>query len=576
MMRFLLFLFLSFQLLLAHSQAYQDDYPQDYFRSPLDIPLLLSGNFGELRSNHFHAGLDIKTQGVEGQKVYAVADGYISRIKVSPFGYGKAIYVNHPNGYTSVYGHLKKYSDKIDKLVKEEHYKRERFNIQMFPAPYSIPVKKGEIIAYSGNSGGSAGPHLHFEIRETASEHPYNPLFFGFDIKDNIPPQFMKIAIYPLDENSFINGSNRMKIFNASGSNGNYRLSSKYPILLEGEFGLGIMAVDRMDGTYNKYGIHNIQLKLDGEMIYEQQIDEFAFSEGRYINAHIDYELYASKRSRFQKSFVSEGNRLRIYKQLKNHGRFEIRDQELHELEYRLSDLYGNQSTLSFKVEGKSYEQLRKSSSIGRKAVKFMPYDEAHTFVQDEILVKIPKGLLYEDIYFEYRKEAPTDKTLSPVYWIHNPYTPLHSYMTIAIKGNNVPDSLRKQALIVSTTNGKSWYAEGGKWNGNNLSVRSRSFGGYAIAVDTVKPQIKAINIYPGANMKGKWSIQFKIKDDLSGIDSYRAEVDGQWILMDYDAKNQRITHYFDGKISAGKHEIVLNVRDGVGNLRSYRAEFYR
>lgn len=570
---FIFLLFAHFQLL---SQEKYNEYPQGYFRSPLDIPLFLSGNFGELRSNHFHAGLDIKTQGVQGKKVYAVADGYISRIKVSPYGYGKAIYVNHPNGYTSVYGHLQKYSDKIEEVVQKDQYQRERYDIQLFPAPFSIPVKKGDIIAYSGNSGGSGGPHLHFEIRKTDSEHPYNPLLFGFGIEDNIPPQILKIAIYPMNENSYINGSNRMKIVDVQGVGGTYSLASNYPILLQGDFGFGIMAVDRMNGTHNKYGLHNLQLYYENELIYEQEIEEFAFNEGRYINAHIDYALYARRKSRFQKSFVSPGNKLRIYKNLKNNGIVHISDSSKHEVKYLLTDLYGNQSKVVFTIEGQAIEPVQNAATLQSGQVIFMDYNRSHTFIKDEVLVRIPKGLLYEDIYFEYRKEPATDKTISPIYWLHNHYTPLHSHMNVSIKMENLEPALKPYALIVSSIDGKSWYAEGGSWQGDNLAVRTRSFGGYAVAIDSVPPSIRPINISNGSNLAGKWSMQFKIKDDLSGIDHYRAEVDGKWILMEYDAKNDLLTHFFDGKITAGKHELVLKVTDGRGNKKEYKADFYR
>lgn len=565
--------FLSFS---SFSQDFRETYPQNYFRSPLDIQLYLSGNFGELRSNHFHAGLDIKTQGVRGQKVFAIADGYVSRIKVSPYGYGKAIYVTHPNGYTSVYGHLKKYSDKIAKVVKKKQYQSERFAVQLFPAPFSISVKKGEIIAYSGNSGGSAGPHLHFEIRETASEHPVNPLFFGFDIKDNLPPQIYKIAIYPLTEDSYINGSNKMKYFQAIGSHGKYRLDYPYPILLQGKFGFGIMAVDRMDATHNKYGLHNLQLFFDDQKIYEQEINEFAFHEGRYINSHIDYECYARKGMRFQKSYADPGNKLRIYKKLVNNGTIEINDESSHQLKYVASDLNGNVSTIEFKVEGKKYPPIPAQANLSSAKLKFLAHDRSHTFIEDEVLVKIPKGLLYNDIYFEYRKETASPETISPIYWLHNRYTPLHSYMTVAIRKEGISQDLKSKALIVSTTNGKNWYAEGGAWKGDQLSVRTRSFGGYAIAIDSTPPSIKPINIHPGANMSNKWSIQFKIRDDRSGIGSYRAEIDGKWVLMDYDAKNQLITHFFDGQIGEGEHELELKVKDDVGNLSTYTAKFRR
>ncbi len=552
------------------------EYPQNYFRSPLDIPLVLSGNFGELRSNHFHAGLDIKTQGVEGKKVYAVADGFVSRIKVSPYGYGNAIYITHPNGYTSVYGHLKKYSDRITEYVKAEQYKKESFAIQLFPPPFKFQVKKGELIAYSGNTGGSGGPHLHFEIRDTKSEHTINPLFFGFDIKDAIKPQVLSIALYPLDKDASVNGANKMKEFTAVGSNGYYKLKYDNPILVNGKIGVGIMAVDRMDFTSNKYGIYKISLEFDDDLIFEQEIDEFAFHEGRYINAHIDYPSYAKYRRRYQRSYVLAGNKLRFYNEVKNSGIVEFNDKEKHQFTYTLLDLNGNKSKLDFEVQANSDIIAKSESTIGQKKIRFFPHTEENTFLEDEILLKLPRGVLYEDIYFEYRVEEKNNKTISDIYWLHNPYTPLHSYTHLSIKGIDVPLRLRDKALIVSTTDGNSFYAEGGNWNGENISVRTRSFGGYAIAIDTINPKIDPINIYPGAKMNSKWSITIKISDNLSGIENYNGTIDDKWILMEYDAKNDLLTYYFDDLISSGKHHFKLVVTDKVGNKTEYQAEFTR
>lgn len=549
-----------------------------YFRSPLDIPLYLSGNFGELRSNHFHAGLDIKTQGVEGQKVYAIADGYVSRIKVSPYGYGTALYVTHPNGFTSVYGHLKKYNETIEKVVKAYQYQKEQFSVQIFPPPYQLQVKKGDVIAYSGNSGGSGGPHLHFEIRNTKTEHPYNPLFFGFDIKDNVNPDIYAVTIYPLNDSSFINGSNRKKRIKAKGANGIYRFISNSPINLYGEFGFGIETVDRMSGTENTYGLHNIKLSYDSKPIYEHQIDEFAFHEGRYINSYLDYETYIKKRKRVQKSFIQKGNRLRIYKQLENKGTVSIRDGKEHVLKYTVSDLNGNNSSIQFKVSGNSTKipsqaQLKQ----GAPKVKFFPYNQRNTFVEDSLLLDLPKGVLYDDLYFEYQKTGALSNTVSPVYWLHNHYTPLHSYITISIKGSHLSASQRNKALIVSTVDRKHLYAEGGKWKGDNISAKTRSFGGYAIALDSIAPKITPINIYANANMSKKWSISLKITDNLSGIGSYRGTIDGKWVLMEYDAKNDKLSYFFDDeRLKSGQHVFQLVVKDKVGNKKIYKANFTR
>ncbi len=573
MMRIFLFCFI---ITFSAAKALAQDYPQNYFRSPLDIPLYLSGNFGELRSNHFHAGLDIKTEGVQGKKILAIADGYVSRIKVSPYGYGKAIYVTHPNGYTSVYGHLKKYSDKIEALVKKEQYRKEQFALQIFPQPFSLQVKKGEIIAYSGNSGGSAGPHLHFEIRDSKTEHPINPLYFGYEIEDRLAPDLYAFTIYPLNDTSSINGSNNSKRYTVYGKNGKYYRSTTSPILLKGQFGFGIETVDRMNGTGNRYGIYNMKMTVDDEVVFEKQMDEFAFHEGRYINAYIDYKTYIRKRRRVQRNFVLPGNRLRCYPTLKKEGKVVFNDQKEHQIKYEISDFEGNTSTLSFQVKAEGIPLRQNTAQLKTPTVKFFDHKQKNTFITDDLLVSLPRGILYEDLYFQYRKEAAKKNTITPIYWLHNHYTPLHSYMNVSIKVPNLNDAQKKQALIASTVDGRSLYPEGGTWQGDNISVKTRSFGGYTVVLDTVPPSIRPINIYPGANMKNKWSISVKINDRLSGVDSYRAEVDGKWILMEYDAKNDILVHYFDDRVEAGEHEFKLVVKDGVGNRKTYKANFYR
>lgn len=568
-------LFFLTSLIILNLALQSQEISKDYFRSPLDIPLYLSGNFGELRSNHFHAGLDIKTQGVEGQKVYAVADGYVSRIKVSPYGYGNAIYITHPNGFTSVYGHLQKYNDAITKMVKQYQYKKEKFAVQLFPTPFQLQVKKGDIIAYSGNSGGSGGPHLHFEIRNTATEHPHNPLFFGFDVKDNVKPQIRAITIYPLNDSSEVMGGNLAKRYTTTYSNGKYRLNTKQNIQVYGEIGFGIETVDKMTGTSNTYGLHNIQLKHNGTDIFEQQIDEFAFHEGRYINAHIDYKTYRKKRRRVQKSFVQEGNKLRIYKTLKNKGHINFDDDATHQLSYRVKDLNENEAILDFEVQVRQLNSSNKDSKA-LSNITFFPHNQRNTFVRDNLLVDLPKGVLYEDTYFTFEETAQLSNSLSPVYWLHNHFTPLHSYITVSIKVDGISAEEKAKAVIVSTVDGKAIYPEGGEWKGNNITVKTRSFGGYMVTTDTIPPKIAPITISNGSKMSSKKSITLKISDNLSGIGTFRGTVDGEWVLMAYDAKNDRLSYYFDEKVSEGEHTFQLIVTDKVGNSSKYKASFLR
>ena len=285
---------IKYHLLIFFTIICQDISAQNYI-APVDFKLLLSGTFGELRSNHFHAGIDIKTQGVEGQEVKSIADGYVSRIKVSTWGYGKVIYITHPEtGHTSVYAHLQGFSEKIDKLVKKEHYKKESFEINFFPKKDELIVKQGEIIGLSGNSGGSNGAHLHFEIRETRNAHPINPLQFEFNVTDNIPPILKKLKIYAFDT-TLINGYNTSKVYDLQKQKNNYLLNETPEI--KGDFALGIFTYDQAEGAYNKNGVYAIKMYIDSLLYYDFKVDELDFSTSRYINAHIDY--YEKKESKY-------------------------------------------------------------------------------------------------------------------------------------------------------------------------------------------------------------------------------------------------------------------------------------
>jgi len=259
MIKFFTLFIIQFLISIGFSQTLEQ-YPKDYFRSPLDIPLLLSGNFGELRNNHFHSGLDIKTQGVEGQKVYAVADGFVSRIRIMPIGYGKIIYITHPNGYTSAYAHLQQFKGELAKEVKRYQYANETFEMDYYPPDTLLKVKKGDVVALSGNSGSSGGPHLHFEIRETVSEYAVNPLLFGFDIKDDVKPVIKSISVFPLNDTSYVNNRNATQEFGIIGSNGNYQLSNNVIITAYGQIGVGINTYDQQSGASNQNGVYSIML----------------------------------------------------------------------------------------------------------------------------------------------------------------------------------------------------------------------------------------------------------------------------------------------------------------------------
>lgn len=564
---------LSGLMFLACSLPAQSNYPLYDFKAPLEIPLYLAGNFAELRSNHFHGGIDIKTQGIEGHKVLASADGYVSRIKVSPYGYGRALYIRHPNGYTTVYGHLKKFNSEIEEYVKRNQYQKKSFKIELFPRASDFPVKQGEVIAISGNSGGSSAPHLHFEIRETAGEIPVNPLLFKFDIKDEIPPNLEELYVYPLDYHSEINGKKRRAKYSISGFQGNYQVNNA--IRTSGDFGLGIRLFDRLNEMPNRCGIYEIKLFMQGQLIYHQKMEKIPFHENRYINALTDYAEKMESGRWIVRNFVLPNNKLNVYVTLSNRGVLNIPDGQNRQFRYEVTDSYGNLSRLHFTIEGSSPSPNEETLLTQKPSAKFK-YNQANSFEREDVLVYLPANVLYEDLDFNFWKDEKLPKSLTPVYNIHNLSTPLHSYIALSIKASKIPQNLRKYCMIVSLDDDGGIVPEGGYWKGDYLIVKTRSFGGYTVMVDSTPPRLTPLNISNGSNMKSKWSIMVKAEDNLSGVTKYDAFIDGKWILTEFDYKAKRLIHYFESDLSSGEHTFRLIVKDKIGNQTEYETRFFR
>ena len=339
-------------ILISPFQAHtQSDYSPGYFRSPVDIELSLSGSFGEIRTNHFHSGIDIRTGGHIGQPVYAVADGYVSRIFVSPWGFGKAIYINHLSGHTSVYAHLHRFRGKIATFARKQQYKRESFYMDVTVPTGQIQVRKGDVIGYSGNSGSSGGPHLHFEIRDMGTQEPMDPLAFGIPIKDNIKPKIRWVKIYPIDETSMVNFVNQPLMTKAVGSGESYGISLKDTIMVSGNIIFGIEAYDYHDNSSIRCGIKSIDLFVDDEQVFGQQVDRYAFKDTRYVNAILDYPQNKKNKQRIQRSYVAPGNWLDLFYNVVNNGIIGFYDNNLHQIQYIVKDIYGNTSKVTFWVK---------------------------------------------------------------------------------------------------------------------------------------------------------------------------------------------------------------------------------
>ena len=561
-------------VLIGFSISAQDSIVKNYYRSPLGIPLYLAGNFGELRSNHFHSGLDMKTQGKEGFKIYAAADGFVSRVKISPWGYGKTIYIDHPNGSTTVYAHLQRYKGDIAKKIKAYQYKKESWEIDWYPSDTLMKVKKGDVIALSGNTGGSGGPHLHFEIRETETEFPINPLLLGFNIKDNIKPLIRSIVLTPLNDTSYVNNKRKPQRFLVTGSAGTFKL--KYATLINayGEIGIGIETIDKLNGYGNRNGIYSIELSQNAETIFKSEMKKFSFDQSRALNSLIDYEMFLKEKVRFQRSYIEPNNHLDIYTVSKKRGIIHFAKNDKNAFKYVVKDSYGNTSTLSFGVTG-NYNKKQISAVLKAKVDTIFNYNDSNYFKRQNIILNIPKDALYKNLPFQFHIADTLAGAITPTYFLHNDYTPLHKAVSISIKVGRLSEYLRSKATIVHFDRKKRYYARGGKWRNNYITAKSKAFGGFAVMIDTIPPIITPTNIFANKNMAGNSTITVKIADNLSGVKSYKGTIDGRWIIMEYEAKKAKLFYTFDN-LPKGKHNFELTLTDGVGNESKVSIPFTR
>jgi hypothetical protein len=556
-------IFLSFSLQAAALQKV----PDGYFRSPVDIKMYLSGTFGEPRSTHFHTGIDIKTEGVEGKSIYAVADGYVSRISVSPYGYGNALYITHDNGLVSVYGHLQKFSSEIQSWVKNQQRLQTDFAINIENIdPNLFKLKKGQVVARSGNSGGSGGPHLHFEIRDSL-EHPLNPLNYGFSdwLIDAATPSIYNVFFYNLDENKSFSSSEKQKV--SFVSTGIYKLSQ--PVIVNTEvLGLGVHTVDLFTGTSNKNGIYKIKMYKDDALYYHYQIDELSFDVTKHVYTHCDYSEKRNNNT-VHKCFIERGNRLPTYPFANNQGKIYLLDNDLHAIRIEVSDFHGNTSSVNFQVQ----KSLTSNYFIINKFdySDFFLYGKRNYFQNENIKIELKEEVLFDDLYFKF-SEKPNNK-LGPFLYVHDVKTPLSNYFDIALKLHEFDPILSDKYLVAFFDYNHRKKALGGKIRDGFIHTQTKEFGTYFIDIDTIAPIISALNISEGKSMSNQKLIQFKADDNLSGIKEYNAFINGSWVVLAYDAKRNLFSYEIDELTFKGDNEIEIIIADERGNAskKSYK-----
>ena len=564
---------LSFTALNVSAQFFlPKNYPQNYFSWPVAAPEALSANFGELRPNHYHMGFDCRTDKKQNLPVLAAADGYIVKVKIEPYGFGRSLYINHPNGFTTLYAHLNEFYPELENYVKEQQYKLKSWKVYLDIPENLFPVKKDSLIAFSGNTGASQGPHLHFEIRNTKTDKVLNPGLFGFAIPDTIPPDIFRLAIYDRRLSTY---EQSPKFYTLKKINGIYISTPSLIIVNTNKISFGISASDRVTGSANRNGIYETILFENENPVIGFQLDNIGYDETRYFNAHIDYKLRSSGGPYVQHLSKLPGYVNSIYRPANADGVISIDDDSIHTIKMEVIDADGNTSLVRFEIKKDSVftESMKKDSSAFFQPDEFHP-GYINIFERSNISFYLPGNCLYDSIRFRYNEQTPNAGYT--IYQLHNVSVPVHAYFPVTIKASTtLPDKM----VIHRFANGKNDYAKAepvrnGKESGW-FRASFRDFGNFQLMVDTLPPTISPLGFKDRMDCSKQNRIRFVVTDNTEQIKNFTATLDGNWLRFSND-KGRTFIYDFDEMCPAGEHELKIIAEDQVGNTREKIYHFIR
>lgn len=552
-------------VLLLSTLANAQEHPKGYFRNPLGIPIMLAGNFGECRSNHFHSGLDIKTLGKENLPVYAAADGYIARVRIQNGGFGHALYLVHPNGYSTVYAHLNDFKSDVQAYMKSEQYRRKSWTLDLYVPASKFPVKKGDLIAYSGNTGGSLAPHLHFEIRETKNGHPVNPSLFGFNIVDNIAPKPTEVYFYDMNKSIYRQQPDKAAL---AGNSGSYTTKDDTIYVNSKLLGIGFKSNDYMDKSTNTLTYYTAELLMDGLPQCRITLDNIGYDVTRYLNAFVDYSQKFKGNGWVQCLFRLPGNRLGgIYELNKKRGALTLSDNQAHQVTISLTDAFGNNSKVNFYVK---YSNVAPSTE--QDCEKVFKAGEANNFIHPNVKFQLDNKDLYDNVCFSF-SEQPDMDAYSARYTLDNAGVPLHSYFNLYIKPNKpVPFDLRNKIALVQNDGKSAEAGQAAKYDNGWYRASIRNFGQYRLVVDTQPPVI--IPMQSKTALPKAARLTFKVKENTTSVNSFKAYLDGEWIP--FEQTGDVFYYTFDEHCPRGNHELKITATDENGNTDSITYTFKR